>query len=124
MAAEPRNAEKRARQCAVHYNPIAGARAQQVEEDQRNPHGAVEHLGPIGAADVSGESEYHGGHQRRILGSAQVAAQAVAKQRGHEVNRNVIPVEEQGADVAGLVERQPEEQPVERIGGAGLRLAE
>ncbi len=125
MSAQKGNAEKRARQCAVHHNPLAGPGAQQVKEHQhRNPHRAVKHLRPTGAANISGESEDHRGQQRRILGTAQVAAQAVAKQRGHEVNRDEIPVEIQRTKVAGAVERQPEEQPVERISGAGLGLAE
>src|ERR1035438_884508 len=88
-----------------------------------DPDGAVHHLGPRGVAEEAGEAEDEAAGEAGGAGAPEAAAEEVAEGGRHQVNRHVIPGEGPPRDVA-VFERQQKEDPIQRIGGAGLRLAE
>ncbi|MFN9084104.1 MAG: hypothetical protein ACK5XD_03905 [Acidobacteriota bacterium] len=123
MAAEPGNAEGEAAEGGRAERLGGAGGAEQTQEDERNPGGAVEHLGPVQAAKQAGEWEGNAAQDGGPAPAAEFAGQAVSEHRHEQVGEDVVPVEDFRAEVA-VAERHQEQEPVQRVGGAGLGLAD
>ena len=79
--------------------------------------------GPGGVAEEAGEAEDEAAGEAGGAGTSEAAAEEIAEAGRHQVDRYVIPGQGPARDVA-VFQRQQEEDPVQGIGGAGLRLSE
>ena len=123
MSAEKGDAQEHAGERRVGDGPQAAGCAQLEQEDQRNPDGAVHHHGPGRVAHEAGEAEDDAAGQAGAARTPEAAAEEIAEAGRHQVNRHVIPCQRPARDVA-VFQRQQEENPVQRIGGARYRLSE
>ena len=73
-------------------------------EDGREPDGAVEHLGPADAADVSGRGKEQSAQDTCKMGPAEGAGQEISEAGGEQVDEAEMKIDETSADVALLVQ--------------------
>src|SRR5579872_3730661 len=121
MAAEEGDTEKNTRPCRAGERAPASHGAQKKKENQGSPNGAVQHLRPGIGSHESAEAEGQAGEQGSGVTPLQVAAKPVAEQRPLNVNEHEIPMQI-GLPDPSVPQRSEKQQPVDRVGGAGLGL--
>src|SRR5271166_4939183 len=99
MAAKPGHAPNQAAQGGAGKGAVASNRTQQKQEDERSPYAPVQHLWPHYCTDVRAQSENQSTDERSELRESEVAAEQIAEQRGHAIDRQAIPLECDRADV-------------------------
>src|SRR6185312_9102534 len=84
---------------------------------------AVQHLGPVRSSHPTGHAEGASPGQRREEAQPPAAAEEIAEQASEVMNEDEIPVQEDLADEA-VLQREGEEEPVQRVGRARLHLSD
>ncbi len=123
MTAQPAHAQKQPGERGAGDRTHSSRRAKQEQKDERPPDRAVDHLRPVGGADVAPKAKRDARHHRRNDAAPEIAAQQVAEQRRQVVNRNVVPGQDREINVA-LIERKGEQDPVQRISQPRLSLSD
>ncbi len=123
MPAEECHAQRDARERGTRGRSLAARGPQEEQEHEGGPDRAHEDLRPIRMSHESGEREDRAAEDRRDVAGAQIAAQGVAEHRAQPMNQHPIPVQ-RGDGNMPVAQRHREEDPVQRIGDAGLHLAD
>src|SRR5579884_2767551 len=123
VAAEPTDAKEEAAQRGTREGTDATAGAKQEQENQRNPNGSVQHIRPCDESDIAAEPECTAREQGRSEAAFQIAGKKVTEQCREVMDGEVIPIQRRITDVA-VIERQGEQNPIQRVRQAGLHLAD